>query len=262
MREIVFADLDGTVLDLKNYSAEKAIEGINILKLRGISIVPASGKTRAEMLKVREELKIGGPFIYENGAGICFGENGSLPDELLSPSIAELSSVLQRLSATAELKLISIIEMTDEETADYTGLSIENARLARQRIGSLPFIVSSEKTIDIGRASALNQKLSGCQYKIIKGGKFYHLVPEIIDKRLAAERIIAYMKAGIPCENFFITAIGDGENDLPMLSFADRKIFVGAALPDNLHTDVIITAQKGPAGFTEAVKKYFKDSSK
>ncbi len=41
---IVFSDLDGTILDHKTYSFDEALEGIRLLKERGVPLVPVVGQ--------------------------------------------------------------------------------------------------------------------------------------------------------------------------------------------------------------------------
>jgi hypothetical protein len=46
---VVFSDLDGTLLDHETYSFDAARPGLDALKSRGIPLILASSKTRAEM---------------------------------------------------------------------------------------------------------------------------------------------------------------------------------------------------------------------
>jgi mannosyl-3-phosphoglycerate phosphatase len=67
---IVFTDLDGTLLDYRNYSFEKALPALELIKQKNIPLVICSSKTRSEIEYYRKKLSNDHPFISENGGGI------------------------------------------------------------------------------------------------------------------------------------------------------------------------------------------------
>ena len=70
MKQIIFTDLDGTLLDSKTYSYEKSLAAISRLMKNGIPIIFCSAKTRAEQEIYRRELGLFHPFVVENGGAI------------------------------------------------------------------------------------------------------------------------------------------------------------------------------------------------
>jgi HAD superfamily hydrolase (TIGR01484 family) len=71
---VVFSDLDGTLLDHETYSFDAARPGLDALKSRGIPLILASSKTRAEMQDLAPQLGAAG-LIFENGGGLEWPEN-------------------------------------------------------------------------------------------------------------------------------------------------------------------------------------------
>ncbi|MDP2876998.1 MAG: HAD-IIB family hydrolase, partial [Holophaga sp.] len=65
--QILFTDLDGTLLDESTYAFEPALPAIRALQERGIPIVFCTSKTFAETVALQEVLGITDPFIVENG---------------------------------------------------------------------------------------------------------------------------------------------------------------------------------------------------
>ncbi|MDP6101448.1 MAG: HAD hydrolase family protein, partial [Dehalococcoidia bacterium] len=73
--QVVFTDLDGTLLDLETYSFTPALPAVQALLKRGVPIVFSSAKTRSEQEVYRQQLKNHDPFIVENGGCIFIPED-------------------------------------------------------------------------------------------------------------------------------------------------------------------------------------------
>jgi HAD superfamily hydrolase (TIGR01484 family) len=69
---IIFTDLDGTLLDHTTYGWKEAVPALDICRRRGVPVVFASSKTRAEMDVLRRRMSLSDPFISENGGGVFF----------------------------------------------------------------------------------------------------------------------------------------------------------------------------------------------
>jgi len=74
-RLIVFTDLDGTLLDHSTYKWEAAQPALRQLRLSGSPVVLCTSKTRAEVLPLRDQLKLTDPFVTENGGAIYIPRN-------------------------------------------------------------------------------------------------------------------------------------------------------------------------------------------
>src|SRR4030042_1090542 len=77
-RILVFTDLDGTLLDHRNYSFEPARPALRLLRESGIPLIICTSKTRAEVEEIRAALGNTDPFVVENG-GAVFVPEGDLP---------------------------------------------------------------------------------------------------------------------------------------------------------------------------------------
>ena len=69
---IIFTDLDGTLLDHSSYQWDRAKPALDLCQRFHVPVVLVSSKTRAEMVKLKDELGLSHPFISENGGGIFF----------------------------------------------------------------------------------------------------------------------------------------------------------------------------------------------
>ena len=69
MQQIIFTDLDGTLLD-KKYSYSPANQALKLVKKQKIPIIICTSKTRAEIEYYRKKLRNKDPFISENGGAV------------------------------------------------------------------------------------------------------------------------------------------------------------------------------------------------
>jgi mannosyl-3-phosphoglycerate phosphatase len=262
----VFTDLDGTLLRHEDYGWEPARDALALLERRGIPLVIASSKTREEIEAWRARLGIGAPFISENG-GALHVPPGTTPLPLAGAECAfgyqrvefgspyrRLREALGRLSRQLGVGLRGFGDMEAREVAHWTGLSDEDAERARRREYDEPFV--PERPLSESELSALEDAAARLGLRVTRGGRFHHLTGPS-SKGAAARRLIAaYSAGGAPVTSI---ALGDGPNDLELLSVVDRPVVV--ARPDGTHEPVLraaltrarFTSGIGPAGFNEAI---------
>ena len=188
MKQIIFTDLDGTLLDSRTYSYEKSLAAINRLEENGIPIIFCSAKTRAEQEIYRRELGLFHPFVVENGGAILI-PRGYFPfpfdyhktvDDLLAIELAiprrRVRRLLARIGRENEFGFKSFVDMSAAEVAEITGLNLESAELAQQREYDEPVKLDSsgEKHLSeflsqLGEAG-LNWSYGGRLYHVMGGG--------------------------------------------------------------------------------------------
>ncbi|MCK4555085.1 MAG: HAD-IIB family hydrolase, partial [Candidatus Aenigmarchaeota archaeon] len=74
-QNIIFSDLDGTLIGHSTYSYKAALDTLSMVKKKKIPLIFCTSKTRAEIEKYRKELGIKDPFISENGGAIFVPKN-------------------------------------------------------------------------------------------------------------------------------------------------------------------------------------------
>ncbi len=124
--QIVFSDLDGTLLDHHSYSYDAALPGIAALHENNIPLVLISSKTCNEMVLLHKELKLESPFIFENGGGIAIPDkanNSKLQKIYNGKQISDLQPQIQLVENILQLKIKTLIDMTIDEVIATTGLS-------------------------------------------------------------------------------------------------------------------------------------------
>jgi mannosyl-3-phosphoglycerate phosphatase len=258
---LVFTDLDGTLLDHASYSFEPARPALRALEEKGVPLVLCTSKTRAETERWRQALGNTHPFIVENGGAVFVprgyfsfsvgdGESGSPHEELVfGAPYGELRRVLAGMRTRLDPSIRGFGDMTDEEVAGLCGLSIEEARLAKEREYDEPFVVAGEKLPEAVEAAAGRAGL-----RVVKGGRFFHLIGASDKGRAVSALRGLYEKARGPLRS---VGLGDSLNDEPMLRAVDVPILVrkpdGGYDPGIDLPGLIRAPGAGPDGWREAV---------
>ncbi len=266
MKQIIFTDLDGTLLDSETYSYEESLAAINRLKENDISVIFCSAKTRVEQEIYRRELGLFDPFIVENG-GAIFIPRAYFPfpidchkavDDLLAIELAIPYSRVRKLLAKVrkehDFRFKGFGDMSAAEVAEITGLNIEFAKLAKQREYGEPvqFAPSGERDLSkflakLGEAG-LNWSYGGQLYHVMGGG----------DKGKAVEILSGlYRKMWSEIRT---VGLGNSLNDFPMLSQVDIPILVQKK--DYSWEDINLPRLRkaqgvGPEGWSRAIVEIF-----
>ncbi len=272
---LLVTDLDGTLLDHEHYSFDAAVQALSAARRQRVPIVFNTSKTLAECLQLKQSLKqqelgMEDPIIYENGAGVALpittwpegpwsraagvhshAEHWVVP---LAPSYEHIRGILQSLRRNRHFRFTGFGDMTTAQVRDATGLTLENAAAARERHFDEPLLWQ-----DIGsRSIEFTRAVEDAGLQLTRGGRFLHVMGAA-DKG----RAMLWLARQYSTPRPQLVALGDSENDLPMLRAADIAVLVRSPaqqLPELCTTDpddcpgrVVITDEVGPAGWNTAV---------
>jgi mannosyl-3-phosphoglycerate phosphatase len=264
---IVFTDLDGTLLDHRDYSFGAASDALARIEQAGVPLVLCSSKTRVEIERLRKLLANVHPFIVENGAAVfippgyfpfvvpgAVKREGYLVLEFGRP-YEEVVDLLHRTAADLGLTIVGFSDMSAQEIADACGLSLVDAQLARLREYDEPFrlVAGGSRSRD-----RLSRALRRAGLQCVRGGRFDHATG-CADKgtSVAALREV-YRRVDA---NVLTVGLGDSMNDLPLLREVEIPVIVrnpasaaAAQLRRHLRT-ARVTRLTGPAGWSEVVKR-------
>lgn len=258
MKALFFTDIDGTLIDHNNYCYEESMRGMELLKEKSIPLISVSSKTFDEMSFFLSKLKLNYSFAFENGSGIAYfmEETGNYKLELTGPGIETLNEFLPVLETITNRKLKAITSFSDNELAEFTGLDIQSAALAKKRMTTLPFIAVENSLFTDQEITDINIILDEYNFQITKGGRFNHLLPADSGKGISVKKIIEFYKGKFKDE-ILSAAAGDSFNDIPMLKAVDYSYVIRK--PDGSFMNFMsgkIMNSAGPAGFSEAVNDF------
>jgi len=247
---VVLTDLDGTLLDHHSYSAAAAQPALQRLKQWRIPVIFNTSKTRDEVIALRQQLDNHDPFVCENGSAVFLprADHSGYNPEILGASYADILKVLHQLR-TDGFRFRGFNDMPASEVAALTGLTSEQAHLAKQRHGSEPLIWNDTDDALERFVTAL----SVSNLHAVRGGRFLHVMGNT-DKTSGVEFFRHYYAHCWQCE-VRIIALGDGDNDRGMLENADHPIVIpGASQTLTLeHPNTITAPSAGPEGWNTSI---------
>lgn len=209
-RMIIFTDLDGTLLDHDSYDYSPARPALTALAARRIPVILCSSKTGPEIRALQQELDLTHwPAIVENGAGTLAG---ACPDRA---AYHKLRQTLETLPASLRRHFTGFGDVSDAEVAQWTGLSPEAARRARDRAFTEPGLFQGSAEDEEAFVAALAAKGVTARH----GGRFLTLSFGRT-KADGLREVAAQLKASPT------VALGDAPNDRDMLRAADIAIIV------------------------------------
>lgn len=271
-KTIIFTDLDGTLLDYSTYSFEKALPALQLLQEKDIPLIICSSKTKKEIEYYRKKLDNHHPFVSENGGGI-FIPKGYFEFAVQSPQFtatdeanyhiirlgAKYSDLRKAIKELQEegFDIRGFGDMTIKELMKTANMSLEEARMAKERDFDEPFIYNGAGYKLPRLFKAINEK----GFKFTQG-RFYHILGSS-NKGIAVSIFIDLYK--IKYGGIETIAIGDGTNDIPMLERVDYPVIVqkhDGSYDSKFKIPRIIKANGiGPEGWNKAVLKIISKSS-
>ena len=265
MSQIVFTDLDGTLLDSNTYSYQKSLAAVGRLKEDDIPIIFCSAKTRAEQEIFRHELSLFHPFVVENGGAIFiprayfpfpFDHHRAVDDLLVIELAIPRSSVRKILAEIArenDFRFTGFTDMSAAKVAELTGLNLESARLAQQREYDEPVEFSSSGQ----DTSEWLVKLGEAGLSWSHGGRLYHVMGGGGKGKAVEVLTQLYRRMWGEIETI---GLGNGLNDLPLLRQVDIPILVQRR--DHSWEDIDLPRLRrvpgvGPEGWSRAIVELF-----
>ncbi len=265
MNYFIFTDIDGTLLDYKDYSIGKLKSYINKLKKKN-SIIFNTSKTFEEILTINKRLDLNFPFIVENGACIFF-PSGYLEEKFFNQknffkyknficyklSKMKLDSLNKMiLEFKSKYNFTFYTELSEKKISSITNLKINDVKNSKQRLFSNPIYWNDSKLkLDKFKKDV---KLLNKNLKIIDGGRFIHIVGNY-DKALALKQFLKIVKPFID-HKFLTISLGDSENDICMIESTDYGCIIKREknkLSLKKTNNIFYSKKKAPDGWQESL---------
>lgn len=239
-------DLDGTTIPMAGeLPSERVIRSVREVIKRGVRVVIATGRIRQRALPAIEALGITDPCIFYNGAQLYhIGKK-----KVLHQHCIQVTQVLEFL----KLFQGKTIELSSEEGKQEFVIPPQNLEKLHIFGCYVPHLTKFE-------AEQYMKKLSAFPYlKAILATQTWDGLPVVgvthvnATKQEAISHVINYFKIN-PEE---MVAVGDGENDMPMIIAAGMGVAMGNAVGSlkEIANDIAPTVEED--GVAYIIEKYF-----
>ena len=250
----VVSDLDGTMMD-HTYDISNVVETVNWLKEKDIPLIPCTSKTASEVRLFRKELDINYPYIVENGSAI-YGQDKMTTSEwklILGRSYEELRPILDLISKCINYQLRAFNDLTLLEVEELTGLKGKAIDRALSREWSVPFL-----NPPINYFTRIMDNAKKYDVNIFKGNLMCHLLCRCSHKGNAVLELKKYFKNN----DVKVLALGDSQNDLPLLEMADLAVVIPSERGPNKYLleginkgEFILAPSANGKGWSEVVRR-------
>lgn len=257
-RKIIFCDIDGTILSQKtNLISQDTFTAIKKAQANGHLVFVNSGRTIAEIEKEISRVGFDG-YVCGCGTYISYHDSvlfhNTIPQEMIPTIIRDfkinkVEAILEGSHAiyfdrsTQHPKLRKLMEWhikkNEINIQDFDASELSADKFCMWSTTEDGFVSFFEKYKDY--FEFIDRKKS-----------FYEVIPKDHSKATGIEFLLKYLN--IPHENTY--ALGDGPNDLPMLSYVKHSIAMGNCDPEIRNLVSFITRDVDEDGVSYALKHY------
>jgi len=267
-RLVVVTDIDGSLLEPGTRSLHDERVALDLLAAHGVPLVINSSRTRAEIERLHQTLRLQTPFISEHGNAL-FVPHGFFPFASVRarPAVGgcviefgrryhEVVDAVRLASVDAGVDLLGFADLTIEEVAHELGVPIVEAQLAKLReYTELVRLMGDSESSRSRWLKALRRRgLRSCRIGA------HHLVTDAPD-RAASLRTFKAMWTQAWGEPL-VVGFADSEDDIAWLRLADVAVFVehdSIGVPPRILSKlpmIRVTRSPGRAGWSEAILEF------
>ncbi len=233
-------DLDGTVVPHSLDVSPAVRSAIQAAQQRGVTVTLATGRMFAATLPFAELLGVHGPLICYQGGMVRHATTGEtyahelMPADAVTEAVQELMRRDIFVIAYVEERLCIAERRPELDT--YMAFHPEGAPLEimpdlAERVRDLPvtklLFCADPLVVDVV-LPALREQFRGQLSAVRSHAIFGELTPPGITKGAALAQLAA--RLGVPRSD--VMAIGDQENDIPMLEWAGLGLAMGNGIPE------------------------------
>ena len=257
MIKLVAIDLDGTLLNEQKLISDENKQALAQAKQQGVKIVLCTGRPLAAMAHYLQELGL----VDEGDYSITF--NGGLVQKNDTGEIME-KKVMEVLDIQRLYKLAQQLDLPLDVLSDNVVLQLPSAPRKQSLYNVLNKLLQFQPAdiSDITDEFVLNKAVIAYDQeeldpKIKEIPAEFHEMYEIIKTR---SMLLEFMPKGVTkdlgLKQEEIMAIGDEENDLPMIQYAGLGVAMENAVPFVKEAADFVTASNEENGVAKVIQKF------
>ena len=259
--KLFVTDLDGTLLDENHMVSDENRAAVQAAAAQGVTVTIATGRMYASALPYARQLGVDVPIITYNGALIK-----SVSGEVLFESYLEPKAVTAVLDYCRKAQWFVQLHRGDNlYFREYTDKAVEyeaRAGLKGEVCGGGVYdrtegvakmiIISDTEAQSDEVVREINRDFAGCVFAVKSLPLYVEILRPGVNKATALERLLEKMAL----TRGEVMAIGDSNNDLPMLLAAGCSVAMGNANDDVKAVCDYVTADYKNSGVAKAIRDY------
>ncbi len=260
--KLFVTDLDGTLLPSGAEVPRRNIEAAQRAVRAGVTVTIATGRMYRAALPVARALGVDVPIITYNGA-VIKSVSGKVYDENFLPPdvVGEVLSFCRARAWHVQLYADDVLYFAEHDA--YAEAYEENQALRGETVGwdglaahaehvAKLLVISDGAEQTAERVAALNEAFGGRVQAMRSNPAYTEVVVPGVTKASALRKLASMLSVPLDA----VMAIGDSNNDLPMLQAAGHSVAMGNALPEVKAVCEFSVGTCEEGGFAEAIERY------
>jgi rRNA maturation RNase YbeY len=266
---ILFCDMDGTLLNSKSFITPKTADALRAAMEAGVTVIIATGKTRPAAIAALSPVGLAGSILSESTPGVflqglqVFGKNGKVLQNITLDS--SIVGELFKFSLEHEVPLVGFTgdrcvtlfshplidelhEVYYEPKAEVLHSIDEVKKVPIQKV---IYLDTAERVATFLRPH-WSLALRGRATVVQALPEMMEVLPSGISKGLGVELLLKHLDVNVD----EVMALGDGENDIEMLSLAGWGVAMSNGAARTLAVANAVTGSNDEDGVATAIEKY------
>lgn len=265
MIKLIAIDIDGTLLNSKKQIPQENIEAIKKAKAKGVKVVICTGRPLRSMQHYLHELSL------ENEGDYAITFNGGLAQKNDTGEIID-KKVMSATDVKYLIQFLAKFDLPVDVLSDAVALQIPSKHGTSLYKEINKYVSFQDITIDDIVEGGIYNKVVSAEPKEFLDSKIAEFPQEIYDKFeifKSRDELVEMMPKGVNkayglekltkhlgIKQEETMAIGDEENDFPMIKWAGIGVAMGNAVPEVKTIATYITETNDDAGVAKAIEKY------
>ncbi|KRO00155.1 Cof-type HAD-IIB family hydrolase [Companilactobacillus kimchiensis] len=247
--KLIAIDIDGTLLNDKQKITKENIQAIRQALNKGIKVVLCSGRAYDGVIGNAQEIGLNGPDQYM----IYFGGNiiQNYDDQIIYQKALHNEDCEEIANFLMDHKIH--FDLIDNKGTHYDSYQdwIEKHMLDTN-LGIVKFLLRTHKHDLTKMADLIHTTYDGNYFVVQTSDQEIEMFPKDVNKGIALEYLVKHLKIDIKQ----VMAIGDMDNDLPMLKRVGLSVAMGNATDEVKEISRVETLDNNHSGVAAAINKY------
>lgn len=247
--KLIAIDIDGTLLNDRQKISDDNVQAVKAALKDGIKVVLCSGRAYDGVIGNAQKLGISGSdqyMIYFGGNIIENYNNEIIYQKVLKNENCEIIANF----LTAHKIHFELIDTKGNHYDSYQDWTEKH--MLDTNLGIVKFLLNTHKRKLAAMAELVHAEYDQNYFVVQTSDHELELFPKDVNKGLALEHLVKHL--GISMKK--VMAVGDMDNDLPMLKRAGLSVAMGNATAEVKSIADVETADNNHSGVAAAIDKY------